>query len=193
MRRTWGDRQQIPNIEDIVIGNFYTLTINPSDKGQYTKSMKRITECISHGSYILNNYFPDCIAYPEISKKGRFHWHGILRFNHSDEICEFYIKLPILLMDNSVEIDTISNGEKWLEYCKKQHVFRQYCTKISMFKLPLQKGDKQLLLDFQNSPCFLDGEAEGGESPAGARLHSGGLSLQKPGDEYDSDYYEDFK
>jgi len=67
----------------------------------------------------------------EISSLGRLHFHGRIQIN---EIPMFLsTDLKRLMENGTLEIDSISDPEKWLLYCTKQKVFmNNFCDKNTM-------------------------------------------------------------
>lgn len=138
--------QTIIHPECVSIDTKYTFTLNPSDDFQFFKEdpETRITKSINHIKYIIRNnpnYHMDLFL--EVSCKGRLHWHGTLLFKHNNHIKNFYLQfIPQILNNHSIEIDTIADPDKWLEYCtKSKHLFNHNIktSDIVKFKKPNNK------------------------------------------------------
>lgn len=96
----------------------YTLTLNPDDSHQFMGKIDRFRKCIKkvltklsfihHAHYTLT---------PEISKKGRIHFHGKLTVLHP---VDFQLYDVISMMKWSIfEIDDLTHPTVWEAYVKK--------------------------------------------------------------------------
>lgn len=113
--------------EDVVETVEYAFTLNPGDQpnqsGLGVNEFKRwfTAQRISILN-ILGNY-ANIDLYPEISSKGRIHFHGFLTIK---DIFNFYYKcVPRLMVHYSIEMDTIADRAVWKTYCTKQEEFVQ--------------------------------------------------------------------
>jgi len=74
---------------------------------------------------LLTDFFPKSIEfdlYGDVSRTGRIHYHGKIRFKTIDAIKKFYLKYIYKLSDKfQIEMDTIDDEEVWDEYCTKSH------------------------------------------------------------------------
>lgn len=102
----------------------YAITVNPCDDHQYFKldTSSRIESCKIFMIHCIDNMAATpIILYPEVSSKGRIHWHGLIKFKTYPDVLKFFIThVPGLLSKASIEIDTISDPHVWDEYCTKQ-------------------------------------------------------------------------
>ncbi len=60
--------------------------------------------------------------YPELSPKGRLHYHGIVRFKDYQQVFDWYYsyhKIEGLMLS----LDTIGDDDKWDKYIKKQYKY----------------------------------------------------------------------
>lgn len=129
----------IIDIETIELNLPYTFTINPCDDHQHWKldTQSRIESCRIFMQHQIDQ-FSSCPTelFPEVSCKGRIHWHGKIVFKNHDDILKFYIShIPNLLYKSLIEIDTIADNDKWNTYIKKQYKYfgwniRNYSKKI---------------------------------------------------------------
>lgn len=101
---------------------WYTLTLNPCDDLQYLKAEDRVE---SLKSYFINWFLKrhtcfKCEVYMEVSRTGRLHFHGkIAWYNHVDIKTFFTIDIIDILSKFQMEIDSISDPEKWEVYITK--------------------------------------------------------------------------
>lgn len=108
--------------EDIDINVCYSLTINPSDDFQFFNSSSRLNQSREWMEYILFLYGQKIYIniFQEVSRRGRIHYHGKIKFKTIEALKTFYVEhLHNLLSKAHIEIDTISNPEEWDEYCRK--------------------------------------------------------------------------
>lgn len=109
--------------EDVSVDKTYTFTLNPRDEYQYFnvddhikrvgefKQMVRLQFIKWSDSILLDTWV-------EISKTGRLHVHGTLRFK---DMCKFYIKTILDVQGyGMIEIDEMTDKEVWMKYCRKQ-------------------------------------------------------------------------
>lgn len=106
---------QAPAPEDVIIGELYSFSFNPSrtpKDGHLGKFINDMHTFIDG----LNNCTIDMS--PELSRMGRLHFHGVITI---DKIIEFYLYDLHKLKDaGTFEIDTIQDIVKWNEYVYKQ-------------------------------------------------------------------------
>jgi len=73
-------KNQIPDMDELITGQIYSLTINPTDRIQYFHETNRFIKCVK--DIIEKVLLYQCLDYQlyiEISKKGRIHFHGCIR------------------------------------------------------------------------------------------------------------------
>lgn len=118
-------KYKLPSMEDMEPYVKYAFTFNPCDQYQHFASYTdRFTKCMSSCREIFTQYIPAVrvVLYPEISKMGRFHFHGTI------EICDvlkFYLEgVHDLSVLGTFEIDTIDpkSYDVWDKYCNKQRL-----------------------------------------------------------------------
>lgn len=108
-----------PAPEEIQCGMLYTFNYNPSTQ----PAMNELTgfyDWIEHISKLitgLNNC--DIQMVPELSRRGRFHYHGFIIIHNPLKF--FIYDVPKLLSDGVGEIDTIGDLCEWSQYVYKQH------------------------------------------------------------------------
>lgn len=133
----------IINMEDIDCDVLYPVTINPIDSYQHFSVVGcRITSCytslknkILFGSAAYA-YFR---LYPELSSKGRFHWHGYV--NIHDPIKFYLYSVPELLKKCTMVIKPVFTKDiDWVKYCTKQHLFHTYITTHRLLQVPVSYG-----------------------------------------------------
>lgn len=132
------DKQKALSMEDVMVDTNYAFTINPSDKYQKFNSYTRLSDFLKDSTHYLSTL---CryVLYPELSPKGRLHFHGWIWFNTTDEIVQFYLNyLPSIKDKCTYEMDYLTDIQVWTKYCLKQKVFHEYFTKQTFHQIPLQ-------------------------------------------------------
>ncbi|AXH77558.1 MAG: putative replicase-associated protein [Cressdnaviricota sp.] len=132
-------RNDIPSYEDMLIGVRYAITINPCDKMQKFRDPLRLTSFLNEISKLLyhNNKIYRYTLYPELSPKGRLHYHGYITILDIDT---FYLySIPNLLKMSTIVIKPIKEESKemWQNYCIKQSDFHSYILEHYMTITPL--------------------------------------------------------
>lgn len=81
--------------EEIVLGEWFAISINPDDAGQLWGHPERLRFCVNHFKKTIWPQSNDiyCEVYPELSSKGRFHWHGFLQFSTNQQVVHFYTNM----------------------------------------------------------------------------------------------------
>nr|UOF76863.1 rep protein [Cressdnaviricota sp.]UOF79567.1 rep protein [Cressdnaviricota sp.] len=120
VRMKYPTEMKVPAPEELSIGNWYAFTLNPNDLYQITSfdqdSVNNFNEDMRHlfSGISSSTHF---LVWLEFSKKGRFHWHGIIRVN--DPIDFYLLDLPHLIAYSNIDLDTIRDMPEWLMYCQK--------------------------------------------------------------------------
>lgn len=141
----------------IIPGEIYSFTLNLSD--QYDT----IDQSQMAYKYFLKKYVIEhnikFELYPDLSRKARYHMHGIIIFQEYEDITKFYVNVIQELNKHTIcgmEIDTISNTEVWYKYClKSQNLFRGYDLKYTHLHQCIRKATAVHLKD-QFSQSFDD-------------------------------------
>lgn len=126
-------------------GEWYSLTIAPNNKRQYIRDGERIGKCRKYMYDKVLAWPQHGIEYwlrPELSeprkstfdKNGdpstigpRLHWHGMIRFLNNKSILYWLVYgMSYLMIDCVVDIDTISDYDVWVSYCKKQESINNF-------------------------------------------------------------------
>lgn len=127
-------KNQIPEMDTIVTGVTYAFSYNPSDKHQYFSQTNRLNKCIVDLDSILLYKSMKYELYPELSRKGRIHFHGYITF---ENIIEAYLyAIPHMLKHGTMTIIPIEDSVKWMQYCCKQYKFHEYC-QYNLIQVPL--------------------------------------------------------
>lgn len=110
----------LPSPEKIELNIQYTLTLSINHK---ITSLKSIVS-----SYLrkIRDYimpYAKFTVYPELSAKGRLHYHGWIVFESLESVFYFY-KNIYGTTNIHVEIDTIADQNKWTEYITKSAKFK---------------------------------------------------------------------
>jgi len=98
-----------------------SITINTKDSLQYYafQTPQRL-ECAVRPYYQIGRLLRQVSDFElqfELSKSGRLHVHGTIRFS---DICEYYMHLFQVLKDVcNIDIDTIDDLKIWKSYCRK--------------------------------------------------------------------------
>lgn len=123
-----GKMNKLPEFEKMRNGDVYAFTYNPEDKDQYWHEPKWEMRIIKFHKY-HDNLFKSIVGinyylHLEISKAGRLHYHGIIRLMNK---LQFYVNgITNLNETGQFEIDTINNMGIWMDYCKKQELYKEY-------------------------------------------------------------------
>lgn len=124
-----GEKQHIVSPETIKLDVYYSITICPDDSRQFWKN--EVRDMKVHGeyrNYIFSNYDISeyhVVLYQELSRTGRIHYHGKIKFLTMNSIHKFYLKqIHILQEYNIIEIDTIKDDKVWEEYITKYNHLR---------------------------------------------------------------------
>lgn len=110
--------------------NYYAVTLNAEDSKQYYGSANRVAQYRSFLNDLLlqldaDYYFKVEVSTPigdiHASNKGpRLHAHGVIRLNKPSRLKKWLINgMPLLLVNNKMNIDKIIDGSQWLEYIHK--------------------------------------------------------------------------
>lgn len=141
----------VPNYEELTTGIEYCFTFNPNDKLQYFCKPNRLAMCIHGVDEVLSAYSTRSYSlrlWPELSSKGRYHYHGNIIIY--DKV-EFYVHvIPHLMRHGTVHIteyiklETDKLIEKkytsWLDYCTKQTHFHNYLFNHYSMTMPIKLG-----------------------------------------------------
>ena len=111
--------------EEVKVGIDYAITINPSDDYQYFKSEDRLKEFTEFWQIYIQTLQCQIKLNLEVSKLGRLHWHGHIKFHTQKNINMFYINNVHALSLRSMHlIKPITEPEEWNTYISKsKHMF----------------------------------------------------------------------
>lgn len=122
--------------EDIHPEKIYSFSYNPQEQPLFEKFYKMKLNNLSDWSNQMKNIFQNLKfcnieVNLELSRKGRFHYHGVIKI---DKPIEFVLHdLKMLAHYGTYEIDHINNFEQWNTYCEKQqHLIEPYCEHHNM-------------------------------------------------------------
>lgn len=114
------DRGFIMAPEDIEPLREYTFTLNPDDDHQYWAYPDRIDMVKEWGIHVIDKLSAQISLYIEISRLGRLHFHGTIKWNGSKQVLAFYCnELHDVLKHGQIEIGNIDSLSEWSEYCQK--------------------------------------------------------------------------
>jgi len=133
-------KNQIPDLEDLKVDQWYAITINPQDKYQRFNRQDRHNECMHdlRDKILISIDSYDYKLWPELSSKGRFHVHGIIRV--MDKINFYAYCVPALLSRGTVVIKPLDDNTpgEWEKYCTKQVEYHEYLNENSVHVIPLE-------------------------------------------------------
>lgn len=124
--KSFNEGQHIMSIEDVDIKVKYTLTISPNDDYQYfnhksSDREKNFRESFEEFFTMVDFQGINIYLHPELSPRGRLHFHGTILFKTEKAIKLFYMDaIHVMLRRSQIEMDTIKDAEVWDTYCKKQ-------------------------------------------------------------------------
>lgn len=129
----YSDKSPILAPEEVTIDGWYSFNLNPAEQHSYDDPLKRWNECYKDIQQLITemNSCAEIEGYLEISRTGRVHMHGYIRYK---DITEFYLRLPKMLSKCTVSIDTIEDMDVWQNYCTKQQLSPQYKKDIAQDK-----------------------------------------------------------
>jgi hypothetical protein len=116
------ESSKLLSIEDVKLDTKYTFTVSPCDDHQYFNEDDREEKFRK----LFKMYFKKWIninvfLYPELSPRGRLHFHGTIMFKTEKSIKKFFLfYVSDILRKSQIEIDTIGDADTWRIYCSKQ-------------------------------------------------------------------------
>lgn len=116
--------------EEVETDGYYTFNLNPQKQCEYDNPIARWNNMYKHIQTLISQFVEsaEIEGYLEISRSGRIHMHGWIKFTN---VANFYLELPKVLKQCTIEIDTITDPETWYEYCTKSNkTLRTYTTHI---------------------------------------------------------------
>lgn len=155
-------------LEDLIMGAPYAVTINPTDEFQHWNSACRVTSCYdSLEQKILWGTITTCQwrLYPELSSKGRFHWHGFVTV--WDPVKFYLLNIHHILKRATFVMKPLEDDDgRWFDYCLKQHEFHTVINNTTFVRVPFVKGDidREQTKSFPQG-CGPPGRQEGEETP----------------------------
>jgi hypothetical protein len=149
MAHTYGKGEKTPIVspEKIELNTFYSFTLSPNDSCQYfgyahrcekrdhifdpteTQRLKLFQRYIRDYPYKVLKKFCDVKLYSEISRNGRLHCHGWIKFKDFKSVMLFYTNVveEYKRVYGFIEIDTIKDMQVWKTYCTKQQHLWEAC------------------------------------------------------------------
>ncbi len=119
-----------PSLEKCPIAEDLSITINSAETYPLLKAW--VTHYIYMLKTYINPYMIIKVLYPELSPRGRLHYHGIVRFKTHKQCVDWYFRRQHIDGIN-ISLDTIKDKAIWLKYITKQ---RSYLDKlITPYKL----------------------------------------------------------
>jgi len=127
----------LPKYEDMKIGVEYALTVNVSDSCEWGPPGLASANSFNFDLVNVNRHIHQCylfftetMAYSdrihirlhtEISRKGRVHFHGYIKFMDKEALFMFYGKVSHNLeFIMNIKVVPITDLEAWATYCTKQ-------------------------------------------------------------------------
>lgn len=132
MRNTHQYKINLPTPEEILLNKTYSFTLSLDDTclmhKHAPKSFPEQYKIYQQKLNLIRHSKIEIITYPEISRNGRLHLHGTIKFLTYLSISEFY--LQFLNYPYSIEIDSIDDNKIWDEYIlKSKHIMKPLCDK----------------------------------------------------------------
>lgn len=138
-------RHNLLEPEDVVLSRNYCFTVSPSDKHQNygLNSAARVTAFMEHWRDLFDKWFNKISTIRvklrmEVSKQGRLHFHGWIKFRTIEDIKVFYIYIfpklkDICTLDIHEFTALKANGDEfnnkyktWKDYVNKQSLYKEY-------------------------------------------------------------------
>lgn len=107
--------------EKIVPLQMYSITLNPNDKRQFFNCSDRIEKLTKFmEDLLLEVPNIDFVLHMEVSRTGRLHFHGTIKFNTKESIKHFFvIQIHDWLEVLHIDIDNLLDPVIWTTYCTK--------------------------------------------------------------------------
>lgn len=122
-KNVFTQRNKNVNIEEIEIGKLYAITLNP-EKQDFPAGVMRYNGITAELEKILRPWL-GCIEYyleMEVSKMGRIHYHGVIRFKKESDLYSWYADaIPRIAAKYTFEIDELNDYNVWIDYINKQY------------------------------------------------------------------------
>lgn len=138
-------RHNLLEPEDVVLSRNYCFTVSPSDKHQSygLNSTTRVNEFMKHWKEVFDKWFDKISTIRvklrmEVSKQGRLHFHGWIKFRTYDDVKVFYVYIFPKIKDMcTLDIHEFTackaNGDEfnskyktWTDYVNKQSLYKEY-------------------------------------------------------------------
>lgn len=124
------DKHSAPSPESIELNTLYSFTISPSDI-ILNKTKELQDKITTFRDLIYENFAVYGVTYkliPELSKTGRLHCHGSIKFVNNVGIALFYNSLFNIKHLITYEMDIVNDKDKWNNYCiKNSHIMQEFC------------------------------------------------------------------
>lgn len=139
----------------------FTFTLNPNEYYQFwgQKMDDRITKSTNHMKFIMRNMPNTHLdVWLDVSRTGRLHWHGTIRFSSLKELKLWYLeRIPTLLKQHQVEMDTIADFEVWFDYCRKSYpILGVHLETFELLKNKIATKDAQQAQFFKPISVYFD-------------------------------------
>ncbi len=136
---TYTKRNNLPKVEDYVVGQKYTFNINPIKQYKINRLANQVRDLkgFLEGNKNYSNIF-DITVWPEFSPTGRLHFHGHVRIENIFAWAKDIV--PGIIARYAVEVDTIESEEIWFKYCTKQTRLWGDYYPSSEYSFPLRFG-----------------------------------------------------
>ncbi|UOF82064.1 rep protein [Circoviridae sp.] len=132
-------KNDIIDFENMIDGVFYAITINPNDKHQYFHNPIRLgnflTDLKKEYLYKIDGTY-EFDVYPEVSSKGRLHWHGFIKVY--DKVNFYLFDIPNIIRKGTLVIREMNDEDSWLEYVTKHREFHTYIREHNYTKIPIR-------------------------------------------------------
>lgn len=122
--------------ENMILNTNYAFSLNPQQQPEIVNFYKvKLNTYKDWSNQIYDKFrtmrYCKISTYLEISKLGRFHFHGTIKIH--DKIKFVLYDLKRLMDIGTLEIDTIEDEMKWHLYCTKlKYEMEQFCCENDM-------------------------------------------------------------
>lgn len=138
----------IPDMEDLEHDYRYCFTYNPCDKYQHFKTHDRTSSFMQDMDKLFYHNCYSLELYPELSKKGRYHYHGYITIH--DKVLFYLFAVPVLIANGTMHIvkeeppKPDSKYKSWQEYITKQSIFHEYIEENHYKNIPFTFTRKRM-------------------------------------------------
>jgi len=136
-------RNEVVKYECLATDTMYAFTYSPADNHQFWGECDRYQQFKAK----MNTFFMSILKVSsiqfryEVSPHGRLHLHGYIKGYHKMDF--FLFEIPKIEDYGTLVIKEITEPEKWVEYCTKQHLPPDDWYYLPIVHKPLTKRNKR--------------------------------------------------